>query len=277
MNLQDLKNLIWKPNRPLILKLPPPWEISPLIGPIVSKLMSGSQITLWDRFKLWLHGWEVKDINYGGAFYVLLSEKEASHGGCGAFLARKNLVSTRVLMAPHSFFDEKTGDLALSMFLSNPRFQAVFFNTLHRYKHEDGSKEEREPPSANHADACHWQDHPLAIMSAMCFKDFGMELVQLHGFKKLDGYPDAIISSGASVPNALRDAILPAMKQAFPEYSIMGYPEEVNHHGGTQNLQGSASRNLGGMFAHIELADTFRDDLSVSETLRDSLGVVLGA
>jgi hypothetical protein len=67
------------------------------------------------------------------------------------------------------------------------------------------------------------------------------------------------------------------MKSHFPGHEIKNFPGEVNYLGATTNVQGQDSRKLGGSFVHVELADSFREELVASLDLRIDLAQALSA
>ena len=277
MNITQLKQLIWRPGRTLAYTQRDLTKVHNVVGSVVVKAMKGIPISWWDRLRLWSFGFEHNEVVYDNVTFIIINEKASNHGGAGTFMIRKAGISKRILQAPHSFFDEKTGDLALLVFLLNSSFKALFVNTLHRYIHEDGNKVELEPSSANHADACHWPQHPIAEVSRMCFEELLSSVVQIHGFEKIQGYPDAIVSAGSTTMTYQATDVWLSMKSHFPGHEIKNFPGEVNYLGATTNVQGQDFMKLGGSFVHVELADSFREELVASLDLRIDLAQALSA
>lgn len=275
MNTAELKTAIWKPGRALIYKQRDPEKIRSLVGVAVSKLISNLKISWLDKAKLWVYGFECSRLIMDGESFILINEKSSSHWGSGSFLVREAGISKKVLQAPHSFFDEKTGDLALLMFLARKSFKAVFFNTVHRYTHEDGTVLKLENSGLNQADACHWPDHPIAVVTRHGFETLGISVFQIHGFEKKQGYPDVILSSGSETQNAQTVGVKASIKAFLPDYDVKMFPVDVDFLGGTQNVQGKDARTLGGHFTHMELADSLREDLQTSSELRVDLACAL--
>ncbi len=218
---------------------------------------------------------ELSALEVGEVRLWLVSEPADRVRGAGAYLIRRGPARPVLLSAPHSFFDQGTGDIALALMLepSDPRAvpRALFVNTVHRYRQLDGSKVNRK--QFNPADSAHADGHPLAIVTRGALEHLPLTLVQVHGYGRevAPGEPVAILSAGGD-PTAHVEEVARSLRLAAPEFEFGVFGVDVDRLGGTTNVQARAAREFGRCFVHLELSRMLRERLLAEPALRERIG-----
>jgi hypothetical protein len=196
---------------------------------------------------------------------LLLREIGARRRGGGAYLIRIGTEPrTRpVIQAPHTFFDEGTLPLACDLFLT-ARAQALFIETVHRYKGAAPDQDGAYPADVAHAPDSFFQAATEELLVARP----SVTIVQLHGFAARDGSLRGVVSNGSRTePDPAVDRVAAALG-AVAGSGIRSFPRQANELGGTGNVQGAAVRGAGGHFVHVELEASLRRELLGNAELR---------
>lgn len=221
-------------------------------------------------------GLELAAIEIGDVRLWLVSEPADGVRGSGAYLIRLGPAQPLLLSAPHSFFDQGTGDIALALLLepSVEPARALFVNTVHRYRQSDGRKIDLDH---NPADSANVHDHPLASTTRRALEHQSLTLIQLHGYGREPGTDDpmVILSSGRSRSSTYVRNVTRSLRRDLPEFEFGIFGVDVDRLGGTKNIQAQAARDLGRCFVHVELARELRDRLLVEPPLRERLARAL--
>lgn len=192
--------------------------------------------------------------------------------GAGRYLFRKSAQPGRhLLQAPHIFHDMQTGAIALAAFLGEPGFDALFCNSMHRYRPVPNRPDRTE---SSPSDVCHTPDHMFTRASQGWLRSRGGgQVTQLHGFASAGlGASLAVLADGAGRvgdPRLLRRA---QMVRAALDPSLAVSPDDTELFGALGNVQGKAIRAMGGQFLHLELGTELRADLAASRTRSAALG-----
>lgn len=184
----------------------------------------------------------------------VLREAGARRAGDGFFIWRPRGVALCV-QAPHTFFDEGTGDIALAVF-AETKALALFVNTVHRYA----------PVAAGVADGAADVAHaPSSLFHAATrglLAARPMTVVQLHGFGPRDHLPadaSAVVSDG--VPKRAADAPAARLRANLQKElpgRVLLYGVDAQELGATTNVQGKAVRGAGASFLHVEMSQQVR-------------------
>jgi hypothetical protein len=192
----------------------------------------------------------------GGELWIL-RELEGERAGAGFYALRAKGLPV-CIQAPHTFFDQGTGELALATF-AKLRASCLCTNTVHR----------REVDVA-HAEQSIFLAATQGLLDARKWP-----VVQLHGFAR-DSLPQnvaAVVSEGA--PRTTASARLQKALQLEPGRVLL-YPRDTRELGGTKNVVGARARAAGALFLHIELSPEARqrllaDPLPLVAALREAL------
>ncbi len=218
------------------------------------------------RVGLILQLWQVD-----GHPYWVLRERPGARRGAGTYLFRAAPAPGRVLIlqAPHAYYDIDTGPIAARLFFTGTG-QALFTNTLHRYRAAPGPTRR---VSRSAADVAHAPSHLFAAATAAAAGSASVTVVQLHGFADRDAGAQLIVSAGDSHgATPLARAAARALTGALPDVAL--YPEQIRVLGGTTNVQ---KRALGDddEFLHLEMSRGVRRTLlrepRALEALRSAL------
>jgi hypothetical protein len=200
----------------------------------------------------------------------VLHEPEGQRAGAGGFALRPG-GSRLVIEAPHTFYDEGTGEIALALF-ARLHAGALFFNTVHRYAPPDGD----EHP----ADVAHSERTLFAAANQGLLDAAGWTILQVHGFggkQPLPAEVKAVVSDGTRTagPSAVRLRAALAKRWGAGTARLYGVDAEVL--GATTNVEGKAARRSGVTFLHVEMsADTRRALGRDAAPLADAIGEALG-
>lgn len=221
-------------------------------------------------------GLDLLAIEIGEVRLWLIAEPAERVRGAGAYLIRIGPAQPLLLSAPHSFYDQGTGDIGLAMLLeatdNAPR--ALFVNTVHRHRQPDGRKLELE---VNPADSANVHEHPLARATRRVLEHMPLTIIQLHGYSRdtKAGDPAAILSSGRSSSSAYVRDVTRSLRAQLPEFEFGIFGIDTDRLGGTKNTQAQAARDLGRCFVHVELARELRDQLLAEPPLRERMARAL--
>ena len=195
-----------------------------------------------------------------------LHEGPGRRGGGGAYLLARSPATARllVLQAPHSFFDKRTGEIALALF-ERLHPAALFVNTVHR-----------KNPSADAlpdfpADVAHNRRNFFhAATEGMAAALPGVVFVQIHGFDAARRSRDSkdfdfILADGTGgmKPDSLLSRAAVAFRAEFGDARVAVHGSETRELGATTNAQGAYLNGLApGRFLHVETAAAERDKLA---------------
>jgi hypothetical protein len=170
----------------------------------------------------------------------IVREAAARRGGDGLYALRPGGFPV-CLQAPHTFFDEHTGDVALELFRATGA-SCLCVNTVHR----------RE------VDVAHAEASVFLAATEGLVRGARWPLVQLHGFDQKPQIPAgvaAIVSEGTRTPR------LAARLQALmaKDYGrVLLYPRDTRALGATTNREGQCARAAGVCFLHLEMSAALR-------------------
>ncbi|MCB1778275.1 MAG: hypothetical protein KDI50_12645, partial [Candidatus Competibacteraceae bacterium] len=216
-------------------------------------------------------GYKIEQITDNNQLFTIVRERPDQRWGRGFYAFAALPAGYPVLQAPHSFFDQNTGSIALRLFAQG-RFAAGAWNTVRRsYRNSGGEKVD--------ADMAHLPESPfIAFSRAVAFARPASAILQLHGFAaenrktQAGRTAGAIISAGQHQPTPAVDQTVRCLDALFAE-PILLYPTQVQELGGTTNAIGQTLRELGSKaFVHIELAQPLRDQLRDNKTLQWQFG-----
>jgi hypothetical protein len=198
----------------------------------------------------------------------VLAEAPTKRRGAGVVLLRADAKNDLVVECPHSFFDEGTLPVALTVF-NTLKARALLINTVHRGGiGSDELRLKRALSGESEADVAHRSDTFFhAAHLELSNRLPGASFLQLHGYRdeKLPGVRFVVSGAGS---RAKPEPISRALNVVFGVGSARNYPLEVKQLGGTQNVQAKASIVSGHRFIHIEIAASLRDGLKRQESLR---------
>jgi hypothetical protein len=214
----------------------------------------------------------------GGAIW-LVAEQGATKTGAGAYAIRPRAKNDVVIQAPHTFFDQGTLPLALTLFQTLDA-RVLMINTLHRggaanQDEVDDERIERARSGKEDADLAHTTDSYYQVAHSL----FGAEwprtrFIQLHGFRdeKVPGV--SVIVSGAGTQfDPL--PVARALNDVFGAGTARVYPDEVKKLGGTTNAQARACKEAGWSFLHLEIAASLRQRMERQASLREQFAQAL--
>jgi hypothetical protein len=191
----------------------------------------------------------------GGALWVL-REAGTRRAGDGLYVFRPGGAPVCV-QAPHTFFDEGTGDIALAV-AADLRAVALFTNTVHRHAPVVAGAGESA------ADVAH---APRSLFRAATEGLLGarpLPIIQLHGFGPSENLPVdavAVVADGAATraSNAPAVRLRSALAEALSGRVLL-YGVDAVELGATTNVEGRAAREAGAPFLHIEMNRATRSD-----------------
>ena len=298
MELDELQALLW-PDGDGQYKLMTEAELAALerlVALLYSRAESGHLVgaqgmrVAADAAKAGVELYDVELVHEGQVLRLwLVVEAAGDRRGRGSYLIRLGAAEPggefeHVLHAPHSRYDEYSGEIALGMFVERglgvPLARALLLNSVHRHMQSNGAREIRKPPRSNPADAAHRVDHPLARVTARLLEDHSIALVQLHGFErqKDTDEPDVIISAGEDRARPASMAVVERLSASLSETPVLHYGDQgAMRLGGTLNVQGQAARDAQRCFVHVETSALLRARLrSERELRRQFAAAILG-
>lgn len=208
---------------------------------------------------------EVKDA-------LVVREQDGKKRGGGAYVIRMDATNKIVVETPHTFYDEGTFQLGYDFFVYT-HARVWFLNTVHRYKGAPAGVDGTHPSDVAHSPTSLFQAATEGAASAL-----GSPIViQLHGFAEREAGGRAVISTGEK---AQGNPLLVKMKtelEAAVGAAILRYPDDSKELGATTNVQGTIVRAAKGRFFHMEMSESLRRELLVSEPLRTHLWAALSS
>ncbi len=203
----------------------------------------------------------------------VLREVAGRREGTGLYAFRPGGAPVCV-QAPHTFFDEGTGPIALAVF-ADLHAGCLFVNTVHRHAPSPGGE--------LLADVAHAERTAFRAVTRGMLESVRWPIVQLHGFGGRDDVGRdvaAVVSDGAdgrsegSPVARLRDALARGLAPA----RVLLHGVDTRALGGTTNVIGADARRAGGLFLHIELSAAARRRLrdGGAAPLSSALAEVLG-
>jgi hypothetical protein len=197
----------------------------------------------------------------GGALWVL-REAGNRRAGDGLYVFRPGGAPVCV-QAPHTFFDEGTGDIALAV-AADLRAVALFANTVHRYAPVVAGAAESAADVA-HAPRSLFRAATEGLLAARA-----LPIIQLHGFGPSEALPAdaaAVVADGASTrpPDAPAARLRSALAEALARRVLL-YGVDAHELGATTNIEGRAAREAGAPFLHVEMSRATRSDAARAAT-----------
>ncbi|MCB1153998.1 MAG: hypothetical protein H6684_03805 [Deltaproteobacteria bacterium] len=215
-----------------------------------------------------------------GRDYALLHEKDNNLEGRGAYLFRRNTPrpSALVLMAPHSFFDQGTGRIAVKVFWEG-RADALLVNTAHRYTGARKDKVDVRGSDFAHDD----QNYYFVVYEELIDAYPSGLVVQLHGFdgglkKEKRGGTDVVVSGGTSrgTHGEFGREAAQILTDALPGLKVHAYGDGAKTLGGVHNVHGKDLRDKPNWsFLHLEMNENARHRLRQDDDLRKRLAAAL--
>jgi hypothetical protein len=188
----------------------------------------------------------------------IVREPAGRRGGDGLYALRPGGFPVCV-QAPHTFFDEGTGDVAVALFRTLGA-SCLSVNTVHR----------REVDVA-HAEASVFLAATEGLVAGARWP-----IVQVHGFGKNPAVPAgvvAVVSEGTRTPRlALRLQALLSRDHG----RVLLFPRDTRALGATTNREGHCARAAGVGFLHLEMSMAWRRTLRtevapLARVLREAL------
>jgi hypothetical protein len=188
-------------------------------------------------------GFELRSASDVAGELWILREPDGSRQGAGFYALRAAGLPV-CIQAPHTFFDEGTGELALAAFAGVPA-ACLCVNTVHR-----------RVVDVAHAERSQFRAATEGLLSARSWT-----LVQLHGFAAGSVPPGtaAIVSEGVRKPSGLGARLRRALKGASGE--VLLFPTDIDKLGATTNVEGASARAANARFLHIEMSPDLRRHL----------------
>ena len=149
------------------------------------------------------------------------------------------------VQAPHVFFDEGTGELALAAF-EQLKASCLFTNTVHR----------RAPDVAHEASSL------FGAATEGLAQGVDWPVLQLHGFAADTAPPGtlAIVSNGTNAPDTRVEKLREALRTRL-QGPVLLFGVDATVLGATTNVQGAALRLAGRGFVHMEMSPPTRKRL----------------
>jgi hypothetical protein len=220
---------------------------------------------------------EAKGVRRGGGLYIFRADGKATGDGRAV-----------VIQAPHSFFDEGTGEIAVDLF-ERSGATALMVNTVHRYQGVPGCGpgSRKAPPSGTvaPADVAHAARSSFqAATQGFSRAASGAAFVQIHGFahdahSEVPKDIDVIASKGET--SGWRDARFDGLVARFrkrlgPDRRVAVFGRDAFSLGGLTNVQGAfVNAYSDDAFYHLELSRAIRTRLERSAALRADFAAAL--
>lgn len=214
----------------------------------------------------------------GGSIW-LVAEHGPTKVGAGAYAIRPKARNDVVIEAPHTFFDQGTLPLALSLFQALDA-RALLINTLHRAGGASDEVEderlERARSGKEEGDLAHQTDSYYQVTHSLLGAEWPKtRFVQVHGFRD-EKVPGALVVVSAAGTNFDPLPVARALNDSFGAGTAQVYPDEVKKLGGTTNAQARACKEAGWPFLHLEIAASFRQRMERQASLREQFARALG-
>lgn len=172
----------------------------------------------------------------------LVRELGEERAGAGFFALRADGLPV-CIQAPHVFFDQGTGELALATF-SALRASCLATNTVHR----------------RHLDVAHAEASLFLAATEGLLEGRRWPLVQLHGFAASSLPPEVAAVASEGKRQAAHGSRLQQSLRLEAGKTLL-YPRDTRALGGTRNVEGARARAAGIPFLHLELSPAARDQL----------------
>ncbi len=200
---------------------------------------------------------------------IWLVGEQTGNRGAGALALRLNAKQNVVVQAPHTFFDQGTLPLALTMF-DELNARALMLNTVHRAGARGTTAERAKRVRSGEAeqDLAHQEKTYFQTAHRTLVKRWkDAVFVQLHGFRDEQVPGVSVIVSAA---NTKLDPVpvARALNEMLGAGSARVYPEEVKKLGGTTNVQAQYNKSKDRVFLHLEVSTSMRKRMERQETLR---------
>ncbi len=229
------------------------------------------------------------------ARYVVLREMRGIRRGAGVYAVRAEAGSPGpparpiVIQAPHSFYDEGTGEIALELF-ERSEATVLMVNTVHRYLGVPGCGpgSGKAPPKGTSApaDVAHAARSSFQAATQGCARALaGVAFIQRHGYSH-DGHADVpkdvdVIASKGEAGKAWQDARFDGLvarlrKRLGGDRHVAVFGRDVFALGGLTNAQATfLNAYSDDAFYHLELSRPLRDRLARSAGLRADVAALL--
>jgi hypothetical protein len=218
--------------------------------------------TAWAEWKMTL-----TNIESGGKSFWLLQEFPLEQRGRGIYAFRTPKAVPLVLQAPHSGFDQHTGEIVIRLFAEHP-LRCAAWNSVSRGLLD-----------VAHVEETYFQAFTRAIGETVP----DVTVVQIHGFdeRKRDTAAGAraslIVSNGTDRPAPWFLKAGLAFGRGLPAETVAVYPVDIHELGGTTNAQGGLLHQLGHRnFLHLECNRSFRQRLRAQPPARAEFMDCLG-
>ena len=206
----------------------------------------------------------------GGPIWTL-SEPAGVRAGAGLYAFRAGAARRLCIQAPHTFFDQGTGEIALSLF-ARLEASCLFVNTVHRYSKTDPSPAGVAGADEHPADVAHTEATWFAAANAGLLDAAPLAIVQIHGFgaqPELPAEVRAVVADGQSTragdaPAVRLRAALAVRLGGAAAVRLYGLDADVL--GATTNVEGKAARRAHAIFLHIEMNAATRRALGADVT-----------
>jgi hypothetical protein len=211
----------------------------------------------------------------------ILAEQQGRRRGAGAVAVRVGPATSRIVEAPHTFFDAGTLPPALAAFRAQ-RARALIVNTVHRYaavglRPPGRGLDAEEPDEPCPSDVAHApSSFFLAAHEALLAAEPGIWTVQLHGFSDATARGASVILSAAGTVADTAPAA-GALGALLGADRVRRYPDEIRVLGGLTNVIAQSSARRGAPFLHVEIARSTRDRLLADGALLARFAAALGA
>jgi hypothetical protein len=200
----------------------------------------------------------------------IVREPDGVRAGGGAFALRPG-GAPLVIEAPHTFYDEGTGEIALALF-ARLRAGGLFFNTVHRYSPPDG---EQHPADVAHAERTLFAAANQGLLDAAPWT-----ILQVHGFggrQPLGPEVRAVVSDGTGAGGPPAARLRAALVRRWGQGTARLYGVDADVLGATTNVEGKAARKAGATFVHVEMSGDTRKALGRDVApLADAVGEAFG-
>lgn len=270
LSFEEARELLWPPNRDVTFAPASAREREALAAVIGGLWRGGVTAELARRARearMVIERWIVE-----GVRVWVVREPDDARRGAGVYVVREGAAPARavLLQAPHAYFDENTGRIAARMFLAEPRFHALFGNSLHRYQHAPGDRVAR---AENPMDVAHADEHAFAAATVAALDAGAAAIVQVHGFRAEERVDAAIILSagrreGSSAASTRAAA---AIGEALG-VTVARYPEDTRELGGVTGAHARLARARGVEFLHLEISGELRTRLRADDAAAVALG-----
>lgn len=201
---------------------------------------------------------------------IILKEQATAQRGRGFYVFRHAKQWRDILQVPHSFTDEMTRPIGLSLFAEGP-FAAVAFNTVpRRFLDANGNQV--------NADMAHLEGtYFLEFAKAAALAHPQGNSVQIHGFSQTKRKSAALAESDIILSAGHKQAPLSLQAgqkklESNLQRNVILYADTIKELGATTNVQASALRAQGYQnFIHVEMSRPMREKMRSSAKTRRQL------